>query len=480
MRFTRRFRAAAGTSVVLGALAAVTGEPALLAGGLLLGAWLAGAAYAFVHSARRTTDAVELDVSVTPATVVADGETTVTVTGAWATGAAELPVSVECPLPAAGEALDGDPAFAMPPEAEQDGTTVPLAVPVAGRFEVGPCRLVLADPRGLFETTVTTAVSAELTVRPRRPGNVHVGEGGQRVATAYGEHETGRGGAGLEPAELRQYVPGDPTSRIDWNATARLGEPYVREFEAQVDRETLLVVDHRAAMGVGRPGETKLDYGRELALAVVDSADALADPLGLVAVGDGGPTTRWDPGTTDTHYRRVRTRLADLVPTGGSGSRSDPLDPGRARAVASRLAEDDSPFADAVRPLLADSEAYVRRVREDPLLGAVEAALTGHPRTELAVVVTDDTGRTELRETARLLRRQGVRGVFYLLPGPLYDPGSLADLEDAYAAYVDFEEFRRELAGVTGVTAFEVAPEDRLGAVLSARQERPSRGVSAE
>lgn len=480
MRFTRRFRAAAGTSVVLGAFAAITGKPVLLAGGLLLGAWLVGATYAFVHSARAAAGALDLDASVAPATIRADGETTVTVTGARTSGTPRLPVSVECPLPAVGEPIDGDPAFTMTPEAEQDGTTVPLTVPVAGRFEVGPCQLTVTDSQGLFETTVTTATSANLTVRPRRPQHIHVGEGGRRVATAYGEHETGRGGAGLEPAELRQYIPGDPTSRIDWNATARLGEPYVREFEAQVDRETLLVVDHRAAMGVGRPGETKLDYGRELALAVVDSADALADPLGLVTVGDGGATTQQGPGATEAHFQRVRTRLTDLVPTGAQGPRSNPLDPGRARAVTSRLAEEESPFADALGPLLADSEAYVRRVREDPLLGAVEAALARRSRTELAVVVTDETGRTELRETARLLRRQGVRGVFYLLPGPLYDPGGLADLEEAYAAYVDFEEFRRELAGVTGVTAFEVAPEDRLGAVLSARRERPTDGVSTE
>ena len=479
MRFTRRFRAAAGVAVVLGGLAAVTGKAVLLGGSLLLGSWLAGGAYAFALSARQATDALELDVSVTPATVRAGGETSVTVAGSWAADSADLPVSVDCRLPAAGELLDGEPTFTVTPETERDATTLLLAVPVAGRFEVGPCRLTVGDPSGLFETTVTAAISADLAVRPRRPHDVHVGEAGRRVATTYGEHETGRGGAGLEPAELRQYVPGDPTSRIDWNATARLGDPYVREFEAQVDRETLLVVDHRATMGAGRAGERKLDYARELALAVVDSADALADPLGLMTVGDGGTTAQQDPGATDVHYRHVRTRLADLVPTDGSGSRSDPLDPGRARAVAARLADDDSPFAGAVGPLLADGEAYVRRAREDPLLDAVGTALARRSRTDLAVVVTDDAGRTELRETARLLRRQGVRVVFYLLPGPLYEPGGLADLDEAYAAYVGFEEFRRELAGITGVTAFEVAPEDRLGAVLSAGRGRPDREVSA-
>ncbi len=468
MRFTRRFSAAAGTVGVFGVLAAVTGSFALLAGGLLLGAYLVGGAYAFVVAARETVDAVDVNVAVAPAAVRTGVETAVTVTAARS-GTDTLPVTVACSLPPAAERVDGTPT--VTPGGGTDTTSVVLTVPVAGRFEVGPCRLDIADPLGLFVTSVTVDATTELTVRPRRPREVHVGEGGQRLGRAYGDHESGRGSAGLEPAELRQYVPGDPTSHIDWNATARLGEAYVREFEAQVDRETLLVVDHRATMEVGPPGETKLDYGRELALAVVDSADALADPLGLVTVGDRGETARYEPTATDAGYRRARTRLADLTPTAGTGARGEPRDPGEARAVADRLAGDDSPFAAALVPLFADSETYVRRVRGDPLLDAVGTGLERRSRTELAVLVTDDTGRTELREAIRLLRRQDLRVVCYLLPGVLYETGGLADLENAYAAYLDFEEFRRDLAKTDGVTAFEVAPADRLAAVLSTVRE---------
>jgi len=50
----------------------------------------------------------------------------------------------------------------------------------------------------------------------------------------------------------------------------------------------------------------------------------------------------------------------------------------------------------------------------------------------------------------------------------LYEPGGLADLERAYDRYLAFEEFRRELAKLDGVTALEVGPADRLSAVLEA------------
>jgi len=61
----------------------------------------------------------------------------------------------------------------------------------------------------------------------------------------------------------------------------------------------------------------------------------------------------------------------------------------------------------------------------------------------------------------------------------LYEPGGLADLERAYDRYLAFEEFRRELAKLDGVTALEVGPADRLSAVLEAGRSR-SRGGTHE
>lgn len=471
MRVTRRFWTAAGSVAILGLLAAVTGERALFVGTALLGSWLVGSAYAFVIATQRATSIISVEVSIAPATIQTETETTVAVT-ATRSGADSLPVTVKCALPPAAERIDGTPTFT--PEGDTERATVILSMPIAGTFEVGPCQLTATDSHGLFETTVPVAASADLTVRPRRPRNVHVGEGGQQVGAAYGEHDSRRGSAGLEPTELRQYVPGDPTSHIDWNATARLNEAYVREFEAQVNRETLLAVDHRATMGAGPRGETKLDYGRELALAVVDSADALTDPLGLVTVGDEGETARYESTAADAGYQRARTRLGDLRPTDGTKSRGDPRDPGETRRVADRLATEDSPMAEALRPLFTDSEAYVRRVQDEPLLRAVGTAIDQGSRIEFTVIVTDDTGRTELTRMARLLQRRDIQAIFYLLPSALYDPGGLADLETAYTSYVDFEEFRQSLAQTRGISAFEVAPSDRLAAVLSAgRESRP-------
>lgn len=84
-------------------------------------------------------------------------------------------------------------------------------------------------------------------------------------------------GQGLEMAGTRAYVPGDDIRRIDRGTSARTGRLHLREFSAERDRVTLLVVDFRPAMfwGVGR------------AFLSVAAAEALA-LIGWQTVEEGG------------------------------------------------------------------------------------------------------------------------------------------------------------------------------------------------
>jgi hypothetical protein len=60
----------------------------------------------------------------------------------------------------------------------------------------------------------------------------------------------------------------------------------------------------------------------------------------------------------------------------------------------------------------------------------------------------------------------------FLTPTVLFAPGELADLEHAYARYREFEIFRRDLARLERVSAFEVGPGDRLDTILSTGRQR--------
>lgn len=346
--------------------------------------------------------------------------------------------------------------------------TFQIKAQVTGTARIEPHRLEFTDPGGFFTATLQYGDTHTINVQPQTTGNLHVGEGGQPVATRYGEHKAGRAGAGLEPYEVREYAPGDQLSRIDWKATARLGEPHIREYELTTTHETTLVVDHRASMGVGDDGETELDYLREVALAFVESAERFDDPLGLYTVGDSGMTTADGPAAGTERYNTARGVVRTLSPTRpeSSDSTDDPTSPATARRNASRLADDPTPLGETLRPYFDATDVYVRRLADRPLFRTVQLARSQLRAGSWTVIITDDTRPRELREAAKLARRNDCRVLVFLAPSVLYEPHGLDDLDRAYGRYREFEEFRASLALLDRVTALEVAPGDRLETVV--------------
>lgn len=66
-----------------------------------------------------------------------------------------------------------------------------------------------------------------------------------------GRHGSRLRGRGLDFEELRQYRPGDDIRTMDWKATKRTGEPYVRVYTEERERPVLLLVDQRISMFFG-------------------------------------------------------------------------------------------------------------------------------------------------------------------------------------------------------------------------------------
>jgi uncharacterized protein (DUF58 family) len=50
-------------------------------------------------------------------------------------------------------------------------------------------------------------------------------------------------GRGVEFAEVRPYTPGDDVRSIDWNVTARMGAPFVKQYVEERDLTIFLLVD---------------------------------------------------------------------------------------------------------------------------------------------------------------------------------------------------------------------------------------------
>jgi uncharacterized protein (DUF58 family) len=73
-----------------------------------------------------------------------------------------------------------------------------------------------------------------------------------------GDYRTLWRGAGLDLADLRAYQHGDDVRHIDWNVTARLNEPHVRQFTEDRELSAWFLLDLSGSIDFGSNERTKL------------------------------------------------------------------------------------------------------------------------------------------------------------------------------------------------------------------------------
>src|SRR5690606_5743975 len=91
-------------------------------------------------------------------------------------------------------------------------------------------------------------------------------------------------GQGIEFAEVRQYQPGDDVRSIDWNVTARLGEPYIKRYVEERELTVMLVVDLSGSQRWGSRGRLKSEVVVDVAATLAMSAIRNNDRVGLLLV----------------------------------------------------------------------------------------------------------------------------------------------------------------------------------------------------
>jgi uncharacterized protein (DUF58 family) len=104
-----------------------------------------------------------------------------------------------------------------------------------------------------------------------------------------GDYRAALAGDGTELAQVRPYVPGDDVRTIDWNVTARTGEPHVRVHLAERVLVTWLVLDVSASMSFGTADRRKADVAEGVAIAIGHLATRRGNRLGLVTFGASSP-----------------------------------------------------------------------------------------------------------------------------------------------------------------------------------------------
>ena len=130
-------------------------------------------------------------------------------------------------------------------------------------------------------------------------------------------------GSGLEFEESRPYAPGDGVASLDWNATARRGEPWVKRFRAERNQTLWLALDVSASMRFGTRGASKLATAVHAAALLVAAAARAGDRIGLLLFDDA-LRARIPPGRGPIHAQRVvHAAQAALAAqeAGGGGTR---------------------------------------------------------------------------------------------------------------------------------------------------------------
>ena len=104
--------------------------------------------------------------------------------------------------------------------------------------------------------------------------------------TLAGQYHSVFKGRGLIFSDVRPYYPGDDVRSIDWNITARMNAPHVKQFIEERDRTVNLMIDMSASEYFGSQGSVKRELAAELAAVVAFSAIKNNDRVGLYIVTD--------------------------------------------------------------------------------------------------------------------------------------------------------------------------------------------------
>ena len=83
-----------------------------------------------------------------------------------------------------------------------------------------------------------------------------------------GDYRTLFRGVGTDFRDLREYEPGDDVRHIDWNVTARMDAPFVREYSEERELTAWLLLDRSPSMAFGPVDRSKEIVLCELAATI--------------------------------------------------------------------------------------------------------------------------------------------------------------------------------------------------------------------
>ena len=127
----------------------------------------------------------------------------------------------------------------------------------------------------------------------------------RRTQTSAGNYVAATVGDGLEPGDIRPFVPGDSVRRVNWRASRRWSRLYVTQYHQERNADVVLMLDSLAE--VGAAPTTTLDVAIRAAASLAAAYLARKDRVGFIEYGGVFHSVR--PGSGHRQY----TRLVDAM-----------------------------------------------------------------------------------------------------------------------------------------------------------------------
>ncbi len=97
-----------------------------------------------------------------------------------------------------------------------------------------------------------------------------------------GSYQSAFKGQGIDFEEVREYQPGDEVRSIDWNVTAKMGLPFVKQYREERELTVLLAIDVSDSGIFGSAERSKRERMAELGALLAFSAVRNGDKVGLL------------------------------------------------------------------------------------------------------------------------------------------------------------------------------------------------------
>ncbi len=134
-----------------------------------------------------------------------------------------------------------------------------------------------------------------------------------------GQYHSAFKGRGMEFEEVREYQIGDDVRNIDWNVSARYGEPFVKKFREERELTVMLLVDLSPSLEFGTATQFKRELTAEICATLAFSAIRNNDKIGMITFS--GQVEQYIPAKKGT--RHVLRLVRDLLYNDPKGTGTD-------------------------------------------------------------------------------------------------------------------------------------------------------------